>query len=135
MLIPALITLVYVLAVLAVTQSIGAGPYHWFLAVASGVFTLLYLKSSKGGYTPPLVIVFLVSFAFPVAVLLLIGMPVYGSLSASAAMILESYRKFGQLSGLELLIPFLVALVVAVTYKRSNIAVKRDAPQAARPLT
>ena len=138
MLIPISICLTYVLAALAITRVIGTSPYHWFLAALSAVFMWAYFRFARRGPAIPLVVVFTITILFPVGILLLIGLPVYGTLSATIGMILESYRKYGQLWGLEMFVPFLIALVVMLVHRRSNIAVNKGDPTASpsrRPLS
>ena len=121
-----LLTLGYIAAVFAVTSIIGESTYHyWLLTLLSMAYMLAYLKISERRYWIPLSIVFFVTFAFPLAVLLLIGVPVYDSLGAATLMIFEAFGKFGQLPGFELLFPFLAVVVIALIHRRSESSVAR----------
>jgi len=118
-----------------------AAPYidpiwsPWLLTVASLVFVLGFIRiRGKGLWAVSLVALF--TLLFPVAVLVEIGWPHYPSFGELLSSYLATLSEHGQLSGFELLLPLLSAGLGAVLANRmrSNIAVKRDAPQAARPL-
>jgi len=132
---PVALCLLYVAAVVGLGSAFGSVASPWLIALLSLLFLLAYRWFVRGALTVPLAVVFFVTLVFPIAVLLAIGMPVYHSWSSTASSLFASLRDHGQFWGLELFAPLLAAAAGALVLRwRSNIAVKRDAPQAARPL-
>lgn len=132
---PIALCLLYVATVAGLSSVFGSVASPWLVALLSLLFLLAYRWFVRGALTVPLAVVFFVTLVFPITVLLAIGMPVYQSWSSTAASLLASLRDHGQFWGLELFAPLLAAAAGALILRwRSNIAVKRDAPQAARPL-
>ena len=123
------------LCLLYAAAVIGFATSPWIDALLSLVFLMAYWRFVQGQLMVSLVVVFFVSLVVPISVLFAIGMPVYHSWSSTAASLFSSLRDHGQFWGLELFAPLLAATAGALILRwRSNIAVKRDAPQAARPL-
>ena len=108
----------------------------WVLSAASLVFVFLYIFTAHGNVLWAISLVALFSLLFPVAVLVAISWSHYPSFGAQLSSFIATVREHEQLWGFELLLPLISAGLGAVVAKhmRSNIAVKRDAPQAARPL-
>ena len=134
-LVPVALCLLYVAAVVGLGSAVDPVATPWLIALLSLLFLLAYRWFVRGPLMVPLVVVFFVTLAFPIAVLFAIGMPVYHSWSSTAGSLIASLREHGQFWGLELFAPLLTTAAGAFGLRwRSNIAVKRDAPQAARPL-
>ena len=132
---PVALCLLYVAAVVGLDSGVGPVASPWLIALLSLLFLLAYWWFVRGPLMIPLVVVFFVTLVFPIAVLFAIGMPVYRSWSSTAGSLFSALRDYGQFWGLELLVPFLAATTGAlILRRRSNIAIKRDAPRAARPL-
>lgn len=76
----------------------------------------------------PLAVVFVVTVVAPSAMLVLIGLPVYESVSGTLAVILSTMREHGFLAGFEIAIPFLGAAATSILVRaRYSIAMGRDA--------
>jgi len=132
---PVALCLLYLGAVFGLGSTFGPVALPWLIALLSLLFLLAYRWFVRGPLTVPIAVVFFVTLVFPIAVLFAIGMPVYHSLSSTAGSLFAALRDHGQFWGLELFAPLLTAAAGALVLRwRSNIAVKRDAPQAARPL-
>lgn len=132
---PVTLCLLYAAAVVGLGSAFGSVSMPWFIALLSLLFLLAYRWFVRGRLTVPLAVVFFLTLVFPIGVLFAIGMPVYHSWSSTAGSIFSALRDHGQFWGLELFAPLLTAAAGALVLRwRSNIAVKRDAPQAARPL-
>jgi hypothetical protein len=130
-----------ILLVYVVVMAIGVpefGPVYspWFLAALSALFVWCYVAVAGGRTVVSFATVFLVTLVFPLGFLVVIGWPVYNSWSVLVSSFVSAFYEHGQLWGLELLLPLVAALATAVSInrRRSNIAVKQSAPQAARPL-
>lgn len=132
---PCALCLLYVAAVVGLVPLLGPVASPWSMAALSLFFIWSYQRFAQGRLKVPLIVVFFVTAFFPIAVLFAIGLPVYHSWSSTASSFITAFREHGQFWGLELFIPFLAAVIGAlILRRRSNIAVKQDAPQAARPL-
>jgi len=130
------LVLAYLGFVFAAVPYIGPIWSPWVLSVASLSFVLAFVLITHGRALWAVSLVVLVTLLFPIAVLLAVGWSHYPSFGELLSSYLATLNEHGQLSGFELLLPSLIAALgaVLVNRKRSNIAVKRDAPQAARPL-
>ena len=129
------LALAYVGFVFFAVTYIGPIWSPWVLSVVSLVFVLGFiLIHGKGLWAVSLVALF--TLLSPIAVLIAIGWSHYPSFGELLSSYLATLSEHGQLSGFELLLPLLSAGLGAglASRMRSNIAVKRDAPQAARPL-
>ena len=121
--------LVYVAG--TVSSGVMVGPYavnavDTVLAVALVVgFSLLLGR----GVAVPLALIFLVSFFFPVAILVMVGLPVFGSAWESLASLLSA-------DGLRLFLPFMSACMAALLYRllRSNTSVEPTSNDRGSPL-
>lgn len=130
------LALVYVCFTVFAVPDIGPSWSPWVLSVVSLVFVLAFSAITRGRAFWAVSLVALITFLFPITVLLAIGWSHYPSFSELLSSYLATLNEHGQLYGLELLFPSLGAgLGAALAHRmRSNIAVKRDAPQASRPL-
>lgn len=132
---PVALCLLYVAAFVGLGSAFGSVASLWLTALLSLLFLFAYRRFVRGSLMVPFAVVFFVTLVLPIAVLFAIGMPVYHSWSSTANSLFASLRDHGQFWGLELFAPLLTtAAGVLVLRWRSNIAIKRDAPQAARPL-
>ena len=130
------LALAYVGFVFFAVPYIGPIWSPWALSVASLVFVLGFVLITHGKALWAVSLVALLTLLFPMAFLVAIGWHHYPSVGELLSSYLSTLKEHGQLSGFELLFPLLSAGLAAViaSRTRSNIAVKRDAPQAARPL-
>ena len=111
--VPFAISAVYVVAVCVGILAVAPYFVPWICAALSAVFVWCYVVFGRRRSTIALLIVFLVTFAFPISGLIAIGWPVYHSWSTMVADYFSSVRKYGQLGGFELLVPAAAALLVA----------------------
>lgn len=132
---PVALCFLYVAAIVGLVPLFGPVASPWQMAALSLIFIWSYQRFAPGQLKVPLIVVFVVTAFFPIAVLFAIGLPVYHSWSRTVSSFFTAFREHGQFWGLELFIPFLAAVIGAlILHRRSNIAVKHDAPQAERPL-
>lgn len=82
-------------------------------SILSAVFTLAVLKFTGRAYVFVPLTVFAFTALFPFAVLCRIGIPSYGTWSASANAVLSSMRSHGLLWGGEMFVPTLVSAFLA----------------------
>ena len=107
----------YVVAVFVGVFAVDPIWVPWVLAMLSVAFLWCYVAIVHGRVVTALVIVFLVTLAFPVSVLFAIGWPVYNSWSAMVPSYMSSLREYGQLGGFELLVPLGAALLAAAFFR------------------
>ena len=131
---PVALCLMYLAAFVAFGYAFSSVTLPWFIALLSLLFVLAFRWFVRGSLVVPLAMVFFVTLVFPIAVLFAFGMPIYHSWSSTAGSLFAAFRDQGQFWGLELFLPLVTAIAGALVLRwRSNIAVKRDAAQAARP--
>lgn len=106
----------YVVAIIAIPFVLKSSM-HFDLAVMSAItflFVFAFVVWARGPTVLALSIVVLLTVVFPVAVLLLIGSPVYASWIETIQVIWRASREHGALFGYEWVVPLLSACLAAV---------------------
>jgi hypothetical protein len=114
---PFAVSIVYVVAVGVGIFMVAPDWVPWLCAALSAAYVWCYVVVARRRSMVALLIVFVVTLAFPISGLFAIGWPIYHSWSTMVASITASLREYGQLAGLELLVPLLAALLVAAFVK------------------
>lgn len=110
----------YVIAIFATSSVVNASMYV-NLAVISAItflFAFALVAWARGPIVAALSIVVLLTIVFPVAVLLVIGSPVYASWIEVIEVIWRASREDGSLFGFEWVVPLLSAWFAAVLAHR-----------------
>ena len=121
-----LLVALYVAAVVGAGAVSGPVGSPWPSVAFSAIFLLGYWRFIRQQLTVPLVAIFVVTFAFPFAILFAIGLPIYHSWSSTLASLVTTLQVHGQLLGLEFFLPMFAALAVAIILRRrSNKPIQR----------
>ncbi len=125
---PALLYGAYLVLMAVGPTLFGPNATVWIFTALSTGFILACAWLTKPRLYVPLVVVFFVTTVIPIAILVWLGLPVYGSVSAALAAFLSTLSEHGWLAGFEIVIPFFGAVAMAILVRsRYNIAMDRDA--------
>lgn len=124
---PPLLYAGYIALVIVGPLIAGASLGLWLNAICSAIFILTFAVLTRKPLIAPLAVVFLVTAIVPIIVLVLVGLPVYGSTYETIGALLSAMREHGLLGGLEIAIPFISGIIAAILmHTRYNLTMDGD---------
>lgn len=107
-----LLCLIYTVIVICAGAMSGPSVAPWFRIALAVLFLLTYWRFVRRQLAIPLIVIFFVTFIFPFAALIAIGLPVHGSFMGTVDSLIADIRINGLLWGLE---PFMPTFFAATT--------------------